>query len=178
MVCYFSRPLQPFFRLVLCGVVAFLGLYGVPTADTRRARRLCFFGIDAAYCLLHYHQQHEGNLEVLCSASAEERTTICEAPLYLRQDVNHGTLWQVRDFLQCYFVTGPSGCSNKGVFEVSSASRRGICQDGTWELVNPNTITSDELYGVRVRRCFFIVGASCWSVLERMSDLCLDEGAP
>ena len=97
-----------------------------------------------------------------------EKTTICEAPLYLRHDVNHGTSWQVRDFWHCYFVTGPSGCSNKGVFEVSSASRRGICQDGTWELVNPNTITSDELYGVRVRRCFFIIGASCWSVLECM----------
>ena len=169
MVCYFSRPLQLFFGRF--STVLWRSLDSMVFPLLTLVVRVVF--VSSALMLL-----------IACFIivnNTKETWRYCavlQAPLYLRHDGNHGTLLQLRDLWHCYFVTGPSGCSNKGVFEVSSASRRGICQDGTWELVNPNTVTSDELYGVRVRRCFFIIGASCWSVLESMSDLCLDEGAP
>ena len=77
-------------------------------------------------------------MKVLCSDSAEENT-IYEALLYLRHDVIHGTLWQVSRFLALLLPHWPSGCSYKGVLEVSSGEpSKETCQDGTWELVNPN----------------------------------------
>ena len=94
---------------------AFLGLYGVFVSSALLLLVVCF--IDALLI-----NKHEGNMEVLCSASAEENT-IYEALLYLRHDVIHGTLLQVRRFLALLLPHWPSGCSYKGVF--SSGSRQG-----------------------------------------------------
>ena len=52
------------------------------------------------------------------------KNTIYEALLYLRHDVIHGTLWQVRRCLALLLPHWPSRCSYKGVFEVSSGSRQ------------------------------------------------------